>query len=75
MEKTAYFQRYLNVRSMVEIKIANSARRPSMPILKLPKLDTSLKSIETAETGRKDKENQHKEAQAKENLNKENREK
>jgi hypothetical protein len=47
MEKTAYFQRYLNIRSMVEIKTANCARRPSMPILKgLPKMDTSLRHIE-----------------------------
>lgn len=63
MEKTAYFQRYLNIRSMVEIKIPNGARRPSMPILKnLPKMDTSLRSIETE---RPEKENNH---------NKENRE-
>lgn len=47
IEKTAYFQRHQNVRSMAEIKITNAARRPSMPLLKcLPKLETSLKSIE-----------------------------
>jgi hypothetical protein len=68
MEKTAYFQRYLNVRSMAEIKIANSARRPSMPLLKpLPRPDTSLKTIHltcrepkegrTEREGRGDKEN------------------
>lgn len=46
MEKTPYFQRHLNVRSMAEIKIVNTSRRPSMPILKgLSRNDTSLKTI------------------------------
>jgi hypothetical protein len=47
MEKTAFFQRYLNIRSMVEIKAGNNSRSPSMPILKgLPRMDTSLRHIE-----------------------------
>lgn len=62
MEKTAYFQRYSNIRSMAEIKMVNAVRRPSMPLLKnAVRAETSLRHIE--DTGRRtehraaDKEN------------------
>lgn len=47
MEKTAYFQRYSNIRSMAEIRMVNAVRRPSMPLLKnIVRAETSLRHIE-----------------------------